>query len=382
MTLRITAPGVGLPIPQFQYPSQVYGASVDVPVNQIGLAGGDALAIPDGSNDYLIDPGAYSVVQYLDPVMGIWRGYNTGRGPIVHIPSDGLTRRIANLTGCAVAASVANGGTSYSQATCSLTASAGGSTWQPIVGGSLSVSTINNPGANYTMPPIVLIPGPPPLSANGVGGIPANAYAVLTGTTVSAVSLVNLGAGYQSAPTAVLVPNPSDPNLGSITNATITLILVAANQSKITGALCTNNGAPLATISSFSLTAAGGAGSGATITPQVLQTVVSASVVAGGAGWGTATAPAKVLSVGGISTAGEAIANPVGSLTGLRVRDVNALGTCNAGGTITAVTISDGGLFLNVPSAAVSSGGTLPTTLASITFATGSATDTVFMTPL
>ena len=139
----------------------------------------------------------------------------------------------------------------------------------------------------------------------------------------------------------------------------------------------------LATISALTLTAAGGAGAGATITPQVLQTVVSTSVVAGGAGFGTASAFAKIMSAGGYSTASNAgIANPVSDLTGFAIRQVEGVGTTNAGGTITGVTLNDTGLFLGVPTGVIVPAGTLPTTLASITFATGSAFDTCSLQPL
>lgn len=376
MTNRIAIQGQALPFPQFLYPSQLFNTPVDVSGNEIGIPAGGAVPIPTGSNEYLYSLGEYCLFQYQDPITGIWRGLSAPRTGTFMTMSNGVNLRVANLTGCPVAASVANGGSGYTQATATITASIGGSTWQPIVGGSLSVSTINAAGSGYTVPPLVLIPAPPS------PGIAATAHATLTGTSVTTVTLDNIGAGYTSVPTAVIVPSPFDPNVATITNATITLIAVAANVGKITGALCTNNGAPLATISALTLTPAGGAGTGATITPQVLQTVTSASVVAGGAGWGVVASPAKVMSVGGFSTASEAIVNPSVDLTGFRVRQIEALGTTNAGGTITAVTINDHGLFLNVPTAAVASGGTLPTTLASITFATGSAFATVLLQPL
>ena len=383
---NIAGTGMTVPTPQSLFPSQLTNAPNDAPTNFLTLAAGDGLAIPAQSNQYLVDLGQYCDLEYLEPTTGIWRLLASAaqRPGMIHIQSDGATKRIVNRLGCPVSAIIANGGTSFSALTATITANVGGSTWQPIVGGSLSVSTINNPGANYSLPPVVLIPAPAPAGVNGsLGGVQATARAVLTGTTVSAVSLVNEGAGYQSAPTAQLVPHPYDLNAGSITNATITLVLNATNAAKITAALCTNYGAPLATVSALTLTAAGGAGSGATITPQVLQTITAASVVAGGAGWGTATSFANVLTVGGGSVSVAAISNPHVDLSGFMPRQVSANGVTNAAGTITSVTFpSGGGVFLSAPTAAIASGGTLPTTLASVTFTMGSTFDTVLLQPL
>jgi hypothetical protein len=377
MTNRIQIVGGQLPVPQYLYPTQLAGVDVDVATSHIILSPGDAIPIPAGSNTYIYDLGAYSVFQWQDPITGTWRGFASARSGTLQTDSNGVNLRVANLTGCPIGADIPNGGTGYSQGTCAITASVGGSTWQPVVGGSLSVSTINVAGAGFTVAPMVLIPAPP------TPGVPATAYATLSGTSVTGVTLGAIGAGYTASTLqATIVPSPFDPNLGSITNATVTLVLNAANAGKVLAALCTNNGAPLSTISALTLTAAGGAGSGATITPQVLQTVTGSSIVAGGAGWGTATAFAKVLSVGGFSSATETIVNPQTDLTGFRVRPIEAVGTTNAGGTITAVTINDAGLFLNTPTAGIASGGTLPTTLASITLTTGSSFDTIMFQPL
>jgi hypothetical protein len=378
----IQAPGVGLSVPSFLYPSEIFGAPIDVPTGRIAFPGASTIPLPAGSNSYLFDLGNYSFMQYFDPVIGTWRAFSTERQGHIQTPSNGVDLRIANLTGCPIAAVVVNGGSGFTQATATVSANVGGSTWRAIVGGQLSVSTINAAGAGYTMPPLVLIPGPPAFASNGVGGIPARAYAILTGTSVTTVSLTELGAGYTVAPTAVLVPNPADPNIGAITPATITLIKVAATADAITAAVCTNNGNVLATLSALTLTGAGWAGSGSSIVPQVLRTITSTSVVAGGVGFGTATAFAGVSSTGGFSTPTPASLEPTADLTTLRIRPAYGVGTTNAGGTITGVTLNDPGLFLSNPTAVITAGGTLPTTLASITFATGAGVDSIIFQPL
>lgn len=378
----ITAPGIGLSVPSFLYPSEIFGAPIDVPTGRIAFPGGSTMALPTGSNVYAYDLGTFSFFQFFDPVMGVWTAFDTERAGLLQTMSNGQNLRIANLTGCPIAAVVVAGGSGFTQATATVSANVGGSTWQAIVGGQLSIVSVTAPGANYTMPPLVLIPGPPAKASNGVGGVPATALATLTGTTVSGVTLTNLGAGYTVAPTAVLVPNPADPNIGTITNATVSISLVAATSGAITAALCTNNGAALATLSALTLTAAGGAGTGATITPQVLRTITATSIVAGGAGFGTATAFAQIMSTGGFSTPVPASLEPIADLTTLRIRPASGVAITNAGGTITGVTLNDPGLFLSNPTGVVIPGGTLATTLASITFTTGAGTDIITFQPL
>jgi hypothetical protein len=374
MTILISGPGVGLPPPQNLYPAYLSAAPYEASTNYIALSGGDVQTIPAGR--WWVDLGAYSVLQYLDPVTGVWRSFSSARSQPLQVVSDGFTRRVANLTGCPIGAIVNNGGSAFAASTATITANVGGSLWTAIVGGSLSVSTISVAGSGYSVAPLVYIPAPPN------PGVQAVAYATLTGTSVTGVTLSNVGAGYLSAPTAVILPNPVDPNAGSVTTASVTLILNAAESGAITGALCTYNGAPLATISALTLTAAGGSGTGATINPVVLQTVTSASVVAGGGGWGVVAVPAKVTTAGGQPTITSAIGNPSIELTGFKPRDANIAVTTSSAGAISAPVVIDGGLFANTPTPVIIPGGTVPTTLASVALTMGSLVDTVTLQPL
>jgi hypothetical protein len=194
-----------------------------------------------------------------------------------------------------------------------------------------------------------------------------------------------VGAGYVSAPVAHILPSPTDPNLNSttsITPASVTLVLNASEAAMITAALCTNNGQALATISALTLTAAGGAGAGATITPVVLQTVTAASVVAGGGGWGVVANPPGVTTTGGVPTAVSVIGNPAVELTNFRPRAAQIDITSSSAGALSAPVIVDGGLFANTATPVIIPAGTLPTTLASIALTMGSAVDTVLLQPL
>jgi hypothetical protein len=162
----------------------------------------------------------------------------------------------------------------------------------------------------------------------------------------------------------------------------VTLVLNAAQSTAITGALCTNNGASLATLSALTLTASGGGGSGATITPVVMQAVASASVVAGGGGWGNAANPALVTTAGGYPTSTSAIINPAVELTNFKPRQALINVTTSGAGALSAPVITDAGLFAGTPTPVIIPGGTLPTTLASIALTMGGVVDTVCLQPL
>ena len=237
----LSGPGVGLPYPQNLYPSDLYNAPIDASSNRLTLSPGESLVFPAG--DWYVTLGMYNILQFLDPVTGVWvtgSGAAFNRGQLF-VKSDGFNARVANLTGCVVSASVINGGTGYVQATTTITAigtfNNAAPTFLPIVGGALGLTgtyTIDVPtaGAGYGIAPLIMIPPPPPAqsNANGVGGIPATAYAILgTSGTIASISITNPGAGYPSAPTVVVVPSPFDPNLATgITQATVAFSLASA----------------------------------------------------------------------------------------------------------------------------------------------------------
>lgn len=379
MPQPLSGPGIGLPLPQYLYPTELFAAPYDFSNNRLALAPGDAVPLPAG--DWYVGGGSYCVAQYQDPVNGTWAFTSTAgwsAGPRF-IKSDGFNTRIANLTGCPVGAEVTGGGTNYVQSSTTVTASAGNSTWAPIVGGALSVSTISNAGTGYGVAPLVLIPAPagPSSNPNGIGGIAASAYATIANGTVSAVSFTNQGAGYPTAPTATILPNPTDPNINSgITAATV--VLATTGAGAITGVLCTNNGAPLASISTFSLTAAG-AGTGATLSAIVMQTVTAASVTAGGAGFGAANA--LLTTLGGVPTSSTTNTTPAKLNLAWRPRPAQ-IGLAQTAGALTSVAaIYDGGLFLGTPTPIVVSGLSAPTTAATVTLTMGSTPDLIVLQP-
>lgn len=359
MPTPLSGPGLGLPLPQSLYPSELYGAPPDMGTNSVTLAQGSVLPVPAGT--FYVTPGMYCQLQYQDPVTGVWStGPTAGwqSGP-VYIKSDGFNYRVANLTGCPVSASVLSAGASYVQASTSISVVGHNSTWQPIVGGQLATATFISYGAGYGVPPIAIIPPPPGPNnnPNGVGGTPASGYVTIAGGTVSGFTFVNVGAGYPTAPTIVLVPSPADPNLAlGITNATIGFSLTGSGS--ITGVLCTNNGSalPNGSLANLTLTVAG-AGASATVSPNVLQTVVNATATITGGGLGTNIG---LTTFGGAPQAGSIANSPDINYLSFRPRPADIGLATAAAGSVTAGTagaIYDGGLFQSAPSGVLVYGG-------------------------
>lgn len=387
MTQRINGPGNGLPYPQGLYPSELYNSPPDAPTNRIALAPGDTLPIPAG--DWFINLGQYNVLQFLDPVTGLWSlGPNAAwNGGHQFVVSDGFNVRVANLTGCPINSSITAYGSGYAQATTVITPTPGNSTWLPIVGGQLTVGSFLARGAGYGVAPEVFIPAPPPSStnSNGVGGIPASAYAVIANGTVSTISFTNPGAGYPSAVTCVLIPSPTDPNLSAgVTNATV--LFSVTGSGSLTGAVCTNNGAPLANPNQFTLTVTG-AGTGATVVGNVLQTVTNATVSTVGAGYGTTAA--LLTTVGGVPATGTIANNSDGLGLAWRPRPAQ-IGFSVAGATgslgLQNGSIYDGGLFLTntAPGFVIATqplAGLSSVTVATIALSMGSRADNVTIQP-
>ena len=391
MTQRIAGPGLGLPLPQNLYPTQLNNAPPDVSTNRIALAPGDTLPIPAG--DWFVNLGQYCVFQFLDPVTNIWAmGPNAAwQGGHQFVVSDGFNVRVANLLGCPLTASVTSYGSSYVQATTTITATPGNSTWVPIVGGQLT-PTIISAGAGYGVAPEIFIPAPAPAAnnANGVGGIQASAWANISSGTLtlaSGVSMTNPGAGYSSSFTIALLPSPTDPNLSTgITMATV--VFSVTGSGSLTGALCTNPGAPLSNPNQFTLTVAG-AGTQATVVGNVLQTVTAASVTGAGSGYGTVSA--LLTTVGGVPAAGTITNSPEYLGLAWRPRPANiALAvTAAANGTLATQvgTIYDGGLFLtnSAPATVFATTPTTATTVAvvgaTLSMTMGSRPDIVTLQP-
>jgi hypothetical protein len=392
MPNMISGPGINLKFPQSLYPSQLQNAPQDASTNKIGLAPGDVFVVPAG--DWYISLGLYNILQFLDPVTSQWQiipGAAWTRG-MLHITSDGFNVRVANLTGCVVSASVINGGTNYVQATTTITAigafqtGVAVPTLVPIVGGALGFTgtyslDITTGGKGYGIAPIVMIPPPPPaaVNVNGVGGIPAEAVAILGASgSLTSVSLINPGAGYPSAPTPVIIPSPFDPNLTTgITQASVAFSLTSAGV--IMGAFVTNNGGPLVNGSLGSVTLSiGGAGASGSLTANVLQTIVSGTLTSAGTGF--STGGAGFVTYGGAPLPGTITNSPEFEGLAFEPRQANVAVTAASLSVGAPATIYDGGLFMSAPSVAglgLPTGGL--TTVAGLTLLMGSRPDRIIL---
>ena len=381
MPAPLSGPGLGLPLPQNLYPSELNNAPYDFPGNRQALAPGESIVLPAG--DWYVSLGMYLVIQFLDPFSNTWTTGSAAAWSGGHrfVKSDGFNVRVANLTGCPVSASITNyGAGGYVQSSTTITANIGGSLWAPIIGGQLALSggTLTANGAGYGVAPLVFIQPPPPPAnnANGVGGVPASGYCTIASGTISGFTFTNPGAGYPSAPVGVIVPSPFDPNLSSgITAGSITFSLTGSGS--LTSALCTNNGAALAgnQFSSLTLTVAG-AGTQATLTPNIMQTIVTASLTGTGTGWGTVTA--LITSAGGAPAAGTITNGPEYNHLAWRPRPAQITAAITNLGTVANQigTIIDGGLFESAPTPIQLPGAQAGSLAGStITFTMGSVTD-------
>ena len=354
----MSGPGQGLSYPQNLYPTELQNAPYDFPSNQVCLNAGDELPIPAG--DWYVSLGCYLTLEFNDPVTGIWvpsatAGWQSG---MIHLSADGFNYRVANRLGCPVGAVILVGGTAYVQGSTTISVTGGGgSTWVPIIGGSLSMNTATivtaNSGAGYGIPPIIMIPPPPAASnnANGVGGIPASGYVGISSGTISGFTLTNSGAGYTGTTFNVTaLANPTDPNLATgITLGTITFTVGGAGV--LTGVLCTNPGNAISTPANLSLTV-NGVGSSASINPVVVQTVITASLVGGSTIGTDAGTIAFATTAGGYYPQGSITASPENLLIKGRPRAAQIALTVGGAGTIAAQvgTIYDGGYFYQAPS--------------------------------
>lgn len=383
MTGPLAGPGQALQYPQNLYPSELANSPYDASSNRIAIAGGQSFVLPRG--DWIVTEGMYCVFQHLDPVTNVWYTASSAAwepGQRI-VSSDGFSVRIANLTGCPVAATIIQYGGGWVQSSTTVTVTGGGgSLWAPIVGGQLGNATVTAAGAGYGVAPLVFIPPPANFltNPNGLGGVQASGYAVIASGTVSGFTFNNPGAGYASAPVVVVVPSPFDPNLASgITAATITVTTVGSGS--ITAVLCTNNGNTL-TPGNLTLTPAG-VGSNATIAPVFMMTTTTASLSGTGTGWGTLGA--GLTTTGGAPSVGTITNGPDFLHLTFKPRPMQATVAVTALGTVAAqvATIIDGGLFEGTPQPSQQAGGAGGTPVGNtIALTMGTTQDIVCMQPL
>lgn len=352
-------------------PNRYGGVGVTLPLNQIGtnqltLQAGEVFYLPPGY--WNISHGPSSSLQVLDPVMNVWRpvGYD-GNGLFQQVDSDGNNYRVANQTGCPVAAVLTNAGSGYTSAP-TITPSAGSSKWQAIMGYVVSTTAIvTTGGSNYIYPPAVIIQPPG-------NGIPATATAQIAGGVVTGITITNQGAGYTAPPVVSFMNDPRD-NTGS--GAQVTLQLTGFQT--VTGVICTDHGIPITNGTAPTLTFSGGGGANAAASVIMDWTVTSYSVTSGGAGY---TGAVLVETLGsGAPTVASAYTNPYSQASFFRAEPALIQGALNAG----AVTATGQNLIRGGHLAGTANGqqvgvfGTTATTAAALTVNVGGVSDYLWM---
>jgi hypothetical protein len=339
--------------------------------NRITLPSGQCYLIPAGWWEVSI--GKYSILQQRDPITGLWWGIgNNGEGgQINYFQSDGYNYRIANQTGCLVGALITNAGSSYTSAP-TVTASAGGSIWQAVVGGAVNTTvTVTNAGTNYTYPPAVQFSAPP------AGGIQATGYCTLSGSTVSTVTVTNQGAGYSTAPIITFFNDPREGINGVTQGYNAAAIATLTGANTITGLYILDHGTG-GQASLPTLAFAGGGGSSAAATGIMCWSITAYAVSTAGAGLAGTTA--RISAEDAFPTTASAYTNPA-TQSGLVVtRSADIKAPISGGGiTATGLVVYDGGIYTSSPTPLVIPTASVVTTAPVVTFTLGGQVDTSYL---
>jgi Bacterial Ig domain len=233
--------------------------------------------------------------------------------PVVTVSPPGIT-----------GIAVTNAGSGYTSAP-TVTITGGGATTDAtatatVFGGVVTGFTVVTPGAGYTSQPVISVSSPstgvvtaynlsnggsgydplnpPKVTITGGGAtVNATATATVTGGSITAITPVTPGVGYNSQPLVTI-------SSGDNAMATATM--------KVTGGFVTNGGAGYTTPPTVTIT--GGGGAGATATATVSGGVVS-GIVIGANGAGYTSAPSVTLSGGGGTGATAIVSMSVAGVT-------------------------------------------------------------------
>lgn len=340
------------------------------------------------TGQYLVNLGPFLSLQMYDSQMQTWRNLPAANVTPVTISADGQNYRVANTTGAAVGAIITAGGTGLTNGfnTVTCTPSAGGGTWNVIVGGAINPTLqIAAGGTLYTQRPILI--ANPPASQGSTPYILPTAVAAITGGAISAVTVTNVGAGLVAQPTWTVLQAPGDTT-GS--GGSIASTAALSGSGTVTALYTTGNygTAGLTAVPTLAFSPP------STITATAIMnfTVTSISVAAAGAAYGNAQPV-------GIVTAGAQVGGTAALLTGNQYfdkglvfpRNLSATATSTAGGAVgtaanvLAATIHDPGFgFQKIPDLFVLPGGTAVavTTQAQLTALVGGQNDVLVLQPL
>jgi hypothetical protein len=338
--------------------------------NLIQLAAAEIWNLPSGT--YMVMPGPYTSVQFLDPITGTWRTINAENSiqPIV-LDSDGGNFRLANLTGTPVGGFITNAGSGLTNGfgTVTITPSAGSSVWQSVVGGAInSTGVITAGGSGYLFPPILIVDAPP------AGGIQATATCTISGGAVNAATFVNQGAGYTTAPNVTVVNDPRDTvGSGAIVAANTTLV----GSGTLTAMVPTNPGNAVTAVPTFTFSPA------STIAATAVMNFVATGLTVTGGGVAVPAGSFGIIANGMLTaTRASNVAGPIADV-GLTQERIGVVQLNISGGVVQGsgnIFLDNGFGFQAVPGfGLVTSSGVAPTTGVNITPTVGGITDTSYV---
>lgn len=343
------------------------------PSNELTLQGGQQYLIPPGTWHVATDQ--YSCIQEYDPITTVWRTVGGDGSTMRYVNSDGVNRRVANLTGCVVGAQVTTAGSGYTSApTITDNGSATkGATYLAIVGGAVNTSiTVANGGTGYTYQPQIIFAAPPS------PGVQATGVATISAGVITSITVTNQGAGYTSAPVITIQNAPNDTT-GKNAVATATL----TGSGTVTAVLVTDPGTPIVSTTTVpTLTFSGGGGSSAAATGLMCWTTTAYTVTSTGSGY---VGNVLIMGFGGTpATSAASYTNPAIQESFVRSRQAvygGALSSTNL--TATGQTLYEGGIFAGVPTGYVAGyTGTSVTSAALVSFTMGTARSNVIITPV
>jgi hypothetical protein len=275
--MAIAGPNIGLPFPTSPYPTPyVGGPSAAVWSNQMYFLAGQKWLVPPGWWIISTASTTQTNLQALDPITAQWFPVLAPASGMRSwfINSDGSNYRVANLMSSLTGAAVTAAGSGYVQASTTVTAGTGVSTWAPVVGGSITSVTIGadkngtTGGTNFTYAPLLVVQAPP------AGGVQATASCTISAGAINAITVRAGGAGYTSVPGVLIIPMPDDPSLGSITLPALTAVVGGAGT--LTAVLLVNPGAPVTSAPTLTVN---GVGSSATCTATLFSASTTADTV-------------------------------------------------------------------------------------------------------
>lgn len=320
------------------------------------------------TGQYIITYGYYSNLQMYDSGFQNWRDLDVTPGTPYLISADGSNYRVVNTTGCPVGALITNAGSGLTNGynTVTVTPSAGGSTWNTIVGGSINTTiTITSGGSSYTKPPLLAFVIPP--NQGNTPYILPTAVCTISAGAINTVTVTHQGAGLVAAPTIQVIPQLGDTTGG---NAVLTVNATLANSGTLVWMGPATYGTAVTAVPTFTFSPA------STIAATAIMNFTITSFTTGTAGVGYTNA--GTLLGGGVVSGTAAATNPYYD-KGLSIPVWPPLNTAATTGVPTLAGPFGGVNIQAVPTVQTTNAGAAPSTAGVYTANVGGANDMVVL---